>query len=601
LKSRKILRSFFWGGLCFVLISGASPGNPGVPQSQAGRRDVRDPRISRGAAPSLRSRTAFRRAAPALQTWAYAIQGAKKDEARGVFSAADGGAIFWGETRILGGPSQAWMTKLSSQGLVEWSRVYAVGDLTVLREVTKTADGGFVAAGYASGSTSADAIILKIATSGLVEWGALFGSEMGDAADSVQQTADGGYIVAGVTNANYDSSVTDYWISKLTAVGDVEWSSVLGGPGIEGDFATDLANATVRQSNDGGYFLVGTTNSFGAGNGDIWIVKLGPNGAILWQKTFGGPSLEELANGGPHFVTTADGGLVVAGTTQSFGSSGRDGWLFKVAPNGDILWQKRISGPQTEALHTIQATSDGGYLTGGMTTSFASDGFKHAWVLRFDISASIQWQWSYGVGAQYIIQGIDQGSDGSSAAAGYQTPNTLSSDYCDAFVMKLGPDGRVGAPGSEFVGQSNTTVSNTDAASQETSVSARPGFETRVPLFVGFVDVSPQTILLSWSGLQPPLYLTVTRETNLGLFKGEALNTLQWNPNPWNSRFEVVSYAIYRQPIDGSAPFLRIATVSVNTMAYVDQGLDFNDMYAYVIRSVDSAGNESPISQVAKN
>ena len=240
-------------------------------------------------------------------------------------------------------------------------------------------------------------------------------------------------------------------------------------------------------------------------------------------------------------------------------------------------------------------------MIGGATTSFSSDGFRHAWLLKLDMSMSIQWQWSYGLNAQFIIQGLDQGSDGGFAAVGYRNPSVHSSDYCDAFVMKLGPGGGVGAPGSEFVGQSNAAISDTDAVSQETSISARPGFETRSPLLVGFVDVSPQAELLSWSGLQPPLYLTVTRETNLGLFKGEAINTLQWNPNPWNSRFEIVSYTIYRQPLDGSTAFQRIATVSVNTTAYVDQGLGFDDLYAYVVRSVDTAGNESPTSQVARN
>jgi fibronectin type 3 domain-containing protein len=93
----------------------------------------------------------------------------------------------------------------------------------------------------------------------------------------------------------------------------------------------------------------------------------------------------------------------------------------------------------------------------------------------------------------------------------------------------------------------------------------------------------------------------VTRETNLGLFKGEATNTLHWDPNPWNNRFEIVSYAVYRQPANGSTAFQRIATVSSNATAYVDQGLGFDDLYAYAVRAVDAEGNESPISQVARN
>jgi hypothetical protein len=495
------------------------------------------------------------------------------------------------------------MTKLSSQGVIEWSRVYDAAGRAVFSEVAKTGDGGYIAAGRTGENN--DVFILKLSDAGLVEWGSYFGGASGDKADSVQQTADGGYIAAGVTNEYITSDLGDFWVSKLSPLGNVEWSSVFRGPNREGDWNEDEKNVTIRQSADGGYFLAGDSNSFGMGGYDIWILKLSSAGVIEWQKTFGGSGDETFPNSGPHFVTTPDQGLIVACTTSSFGATAADGWLFKVSSAGDIVWQKRIGGPQSDTLNAIQPTSDGGYAIGGFTRAIPDDGFRHAWLVKLDPAFNIQWQHYYGTGSNFDIQGLAQGAEGSFAAGGSRSPTSQNSWYWDvyrdAFVMKAGPDGVVGVPGNEFMGQSNAVMVDTDAVPQETAISPLPGFGSSQPVAGGLTNVTPRQDLLNWSGIQPPLYVTVTRETNLGLFKGEATNTLQWNPNPWNSRFEIVSYAIYRQPHDGGAAFQKIATVSVNTTAYIDQGLGFDDMYAYVVRSVDAAGNESPISKVARN
>lgn len=608
MKRKLSILSILAGVICLILTAGIKPGNAAGPQGQAARREAKNPRnLCANDASAQRRRTdTFRsRPAPAYLTWAYAIQGDREDEARGAFSAADGGIIFWGDTRILGGESLAWMTKLSPQGPVEWSRVYVGGSGTIFRDVMQTADGGFVAAGLMWGA-SMDAIVVKIAPSGLVEWGALFGSEWGDAADSVQQTSDGGYIVAGVTNAYYEAASTDFWVSKLTSTGDVAWSFILGGLGAEGDFSNGAENATVRQSSDGGYFLAGSSDSGGAGGKDIWIFKLASWGGVEWQKTYGGTANEEFPNGGPHLVSTSDGGLIVASATGSFGSTNSDGWLFKVTAEGDIAWQKLIGGPRPDTFNTIQATSDGGYVIGGVTISYPSDGFRHGWMLKLDSAMAIQWQWSYGANSNFYIQGVHQGADGSYAAGGCRTPTAHTSWYWDvyrdAFVLKTGPDGVAGVPGNAFMTLSEATVTDTDAVASDMLSSSRPGFETKNPIHVDFVAASPQGELLSWNGLQPPIDLVLTRETDRGLFKAEALNTLHWGPNPWNIRYDVISYGIYRQPLgDSAAAFQKVATVPSNTLAYIDRHLGLAEKYSYLVTSIDAQGHESPLSQAVRN
>ncbi|MCX6601479.1 MAG: hypothetical protein NT025_07940 [bacterium] len=99
---------------------------------------------------------------------------------------------------------------------------------------------------------------------------------------------------------------------------DSLWAHTYGG-------ANEEVGYNVRQTGDGGYIVVGQTNSFGAGDADIWLLKTNANGDSLWSRTFGG-----LAFDGAYFVRqTTDSGFVLAGFTESFGTGGRDFWLVK--------------------------------------------------------------------------------------------------------------------------------------------------------------------------------------------------------------------------------------------------------------------------------
>ena len=85
----------------------------------------------------------------------------------------------------------------------------------------------------------------------------------------------------------------------------MDWQKTYGGTG------DDYANS-IQQTSDGGYIVAGSTNSFGAGNYDSWILKLGTDGTVDWQKTYGGTG-DDYANS---IQQTSDGGYIVAGTTN---------------------------------------------------------------------------------------------------------------------------------------------------------------------------------------------------------------------------------------------------------------------------------------------
>jgi hypothetical protein len=103
------------------------------------------------------------------------------------------------------------------------------------------------------------------------------------------------------------------------------WSQTYGGT------RSDSAEAMV-QTSDGGFALAGYTKSFGAGSYDFWLVKTDEYGNMEWNQTYGGTWID-IAYA---LVETSDGGYAIAGSTESFGAGRRDFWLVKTDGDGNV-------------------------------------------------------------------------------------------------------------------------------------------------------------------------------------------------------------------------------------------------------------------------
>jgi hypothetical protein len=156
-------------------------------------------------------------------------------------------------------------------------------------------------------------------------WAKTYGGGYSDVARSIQQTSDGGYIVAGWT-LSFGAGGLDFWVLKLDASGQVQWQKTYGGG------YSDVARS-IQQTSDGGYIVAGWTLSFGAGNYDVWVLKLNASGNVVWQKTYGGGS-DDYAES---IQQTSDGGYIVAGETWSFGAGSADFWVLKLDANGNVV------------------------------------------------------------------------------------------------------------------------------------------------------------------------------------------------------------------------------------------------------------------------
>ncbi|MFH1010077.1 MAG: hypothetical protein V1784_02440, partial [bacterium] len=140
---------------------------------------------------------------------------------------------------------------------------------------------------------------------------------------------------------------------------DTLWTRTYGGSSYEDAYS-------VQQTADGGYVLAGYTETFGGGNGDVYLVKTNSQGDTLWTRTYGGSTWDWAES----VQQTSDGGYIMAGVTNSFGAGNEDFYLVKTNSQGDTLWTRTYGGNNADDALSVQQTADGGYIVAGGTYSF---------------------------------------------------------------------------------------------------------------------------------------------------------------------------------------------------------------------------------------
>jgi hypothetical protein len=260
---------------------------------------------------------------------------------------------------------------------VQWTKTIGGSSQDVAYSIIQSSDGGYVVAGGTGsfGAGGSDIYVVKLDSGGNVQWTKTIGGSSQDVAYSIIQSSDGGYVVAGGTGS-FGAGDSDIYVVKLDSSGNVIWTKTIGGS------LTDVAYSII-QSSDGGYAVAGYTGSFGAGGWDIYVVKLDASGNVQWTKTIGG-SYGDEANS---IIQSSDGGYVVAGWTESFGAGDRDMFVVKLDSSGNVQWTKTIGGSNDDGALSIIQSSDGGYVVAGGTGSFGVRG--DIYVVKMDANGNV--------------------------------------------------------------------------------------------------------------------------------------------------------------------------------------------------------------------
>ena len=295
--------------------------------------------------------------------------------------------------------------------------------------VLQTKEGGFVLGGQSYSGIGGDKTqdlwgnlgfdvdywIVKTDSFGNYQWDKDFGGTNKDGFYSMQQTHDrgfilGGYSYSGVSGDKTQPSwgLTDYWIIKTDSFGIKEWDKDFGG-------AIDDVLYSLQNTSDGGFILGGFSlsgisgdKSQGTqGSWDYWIIKTDSLGIKQWDKDFGGTDVDYLYS----IQQTSDHGFILGGISSSGINGdktqacwgGTDYWIVKTDSLGNKLWDKDYGGTGDDRLFSIQQTTDGGFIIGGLSNSDVSGNKTQAtwgdydyWIVKIDSLGNIQWDKDYG-------------------------------------------------------------------------------------------------------------------------------------------------------------------------------------------------------------
>jgi len=359
-----------------------------------------------------------------------AIGGKNHDWSSSLIQTSDGSYVIAGFTRSFGaGEADVYVVKLDANGNLQWTTTIGGPEIEEGVSLIQTSDGGYAIAGVTQsfGAGGYDVYVVKLDAKGNLQWTKAIGGPDYDQGFSLIQTSDGGYAIAGFTNS-FGAGSGDVYVVKLDAHGNLQWTKTIGGK-------EDDKGYSLIQTSDGGYAITGYTKSFGAGGWDVYVVKLDANGNLQWTKTIGGPGNEI----GFSLIQTSDGGYAITGPTYSFGAGGADVYVVKLNANGNLQWTTTIGGKEEDVGISLIQTSDGGYAIAGSTTS-SGVGEADFYVVKLDANGKPQWTKTIGAKNKNLIKSsIIQTSDGSYVIAG--TTGSFGAGKRDVYVVKLDKNG----------------------------------------------------------------------------------------------------------------------------------------------------------------
>ncbi|MGD2114231.1 MAG: hypothetical protein PVG07_04200, partial [Acidobacteriota bacterium] len=262
-------------------------------------------------------------------------------------------------------------------------------------------------------------------------WSAVYGNLYDHLLRSVHELPDGTWILAG-TGYPRSAGNLDLWVVHADAEGEILWQRWIGG-------AADESGGHVLPTADGGFLVVGTTSSQGAGGRDGLVARLEADGSIAWQRTAGGPGDDELAA----VVPLADGRFLAAGRSDSAGAGGDDAWLLQLSATGAVLWSRVYGGSSFDVARDLVARGDGAAFVG--STWSAGAGRSDLWVGEVDADGDLLSSRIYGGALEddgTAITRLGHLPGGGFAVAG-RTRSFSQTEHSDLWMLRLDPGGVV--------------------------------------------------------------------------------------------------------------------------------------------------------------
>ena len=354
-------------------------------------------------------------------SWVATLGGGANDFGYSVAVAPDGYVYVCGETN-----NDYLIAKFNSSGTLQWQKT--TGGYPSSRAVAIGSDGSVYVCGstYIKDGRGYECLITKFNSSGTLQWQKTLGVSNSNSTGvgSIAIGSDGSVYVCGGT-ATGDLGSKSMLIAKYNSSGTLQWQKKLGS-------GTNRGNS-VAVGSDGSVYICGTTYSGGAGSSDVFIAKFNSSGTLQWQKTLGGSDYEI----GNSVAIGSDGSVYVVGYTNSAGAGSYDALIAKLNSSGTLQWQKTLGGSDHDGGDSVAVGTDGSVYVCGTTYSGGA-GSSDILIAKFNSSGTLQWQKTLGGSDYEIGNSVAIGSDGSVYVVGYT--NSAGAGSYDALIARITDD-----------------------------------------------------------------------------------------------------------------------------------------------------------------
>ncbi len=321
--------------------------------------------------------------------WNKTFGGSSYDDGYSIIEVSTGGFAIAGSTASVGvGYENFLLLRTDKDGNYLWNQTYGVPtQFAEAYSIIECSDGGFIMAGRITDFPSYpdDIWVIRTDADGYVTWDRTFGGTSIDVAYQIIEVSAGGFAVVGTTYS-FGAGGSDMLLIRIDEAGNHLWNETYGDTGYD-------TCVSLVECSSGGFALAGCTENYGAVNYDLLLVRTDAGGHQQWQRIYSRVDEEDMYTESS-LVECSDGGFVLTGYTYNLGNGG-DMWVVRTDQNGNHLWNQTYGGIDWECAYSIIECSEGGFAFIGETLSFGAGDFDF-FLVRIDAYGNQLWNQTYG-------------------------------------------------------------------------------------------------------------------------------------------------------------------------------------------------------------
>jgi hypothetical protein len=215
----------------------------------------------------------------------------------------------------------------------------------------------------------------------MITWGSENNEEWGH--DLVIDSNDNLYVVG--DTETYGAGDEDVVLIKFDDLGKVLWYKTWGGTEFDNGYGI------ISDSLDNLY-LTGTTQSFGQGKDDIILLKYSNDGVLLFNETWG----NNKSDIGYDLLTDSKGDIYITGETRKDGALYSDIVLIKFNSTGSEIWNATWGGIYNDRCSGIAIDSNGDIYVVGSSVIYNIDYIPTLVILKYNSSGNLLWNLTWG-------------------------------------------------------------------------------------------------------------------------------------------------------------------------------------------------------------